>query len=171
MRRFTPWRMASRSPGVWVKMSRMSESVVGSARPCLFCRIVAGDVAAEMVFADEVAVAFLDHSPVFKGHVLIVPRLHVVTLPELPGPLIGPYFERVQRIAAAVPQALDADGTFVAMNNAVSQSVAHLHTHVIPRRFKDGLRGFFWPRLKYADAAERADYADRVRQSLTPRSA
>ena len=149
----------------------MSESAVGSVKPCLFCRIAAGEVAADVVFADEVAVAFLDHSPVFKGHVLVVPRLHVVTFPDLPGALIGPYFERVQRVAAAVPQALEVDGTFVAINNAVSQSVAHLHTHVIPRRFKDGLRGFFWPRLKYTDAGERADYADRLREAITPRSA
>lgn len=152
-------------------MSRMSESAVGSAKPCLFCRIAAGEVAAEVVFADDVAVAFLDHSPVFKGHVLVVPRPHVVTLGDLPGSLIGPYFERVQQVAAAVPRALAADGTFVAMNNTVSQSVAHLHTHVIPRRFKDGLRGFFWPRLKYVDAAEKADYAGRIREALTPRSA
>ncbi len=149
----------------------MSESVVGSAKPCLFCRIAAGEISTEVVFADEVVVAFLDHSPVFKGHVLVIPRPHVVTLPDLPGSLIGPYFERVHRVAAAVPHALGADGTFVAMNNAVSQSVAHLHTHVIPRRFKDGLRGFFWPRLKYADAAERVDYADRIREAITPRSA
>ncbi len=133
---------------------------------CTFCAIVAGSIEADVVADDDVAVAFLDHSPVFKGHVLVVPRLHVVTLPELAMEKVGPYFERVQQIAAAVPVALGADGTFVAMNNAVSQSVAHLHAHVVPRRFKDGLRGFFWPRMRYADIAERADYAARIRDEV-----
>ena len=112
----------------------------------MFCGIVAGTVAADVVLDDDVAVAFLDRSPVFKGHVLVVPRVHVVTLTDLATDSIGPFFERVQRIARAVPSALDAHGTFVANNNVVSQSVAHLHVHVVPRRKRDGLRGFFWPR-------------------------
>lgn len=132
---------------------------------CVFCGIVAGTVAADVVLDDDVAVAFLDRSPVFKGHVLVVPRLHVVTLTDLETYSIGPFFERVQRIARAVPDALDAHGTFVANNNVVSQSVAHLHVHVVPRRKRDGLRGFFWPREKY-DAGEAARYADAIRTSL-----
>lgn len=132
---------------------------------CVFCGIVAGTVAADVVLDDDVAVAFLDRSPVFKGHVLVVPRVHVVTLTDLETYSIGPFFERVQRIARAVPDALDAHGTFVANNNVVSQSVAHLHVHVVPRRKRDGLRGFFWPREKY-DAGEAARYADAIRTSL-----
>ena len=131
----------------------------------MFCGIVAGTVAADVVLDDDVAVAFLDRSPVFKGHVLVVPRVHVVTLTDLATDSIGPFFERVQRIARAVPDALDAHGTFVANNNVVSQSVAHLHVHVVPRRKRDGLRGFFWPREKYA-AGEAAQYADAIRTSL-----
>lgn len=132
---------------------------------CVFCGIVAGTVAADVVLDDDVAVAFLDRSPVFKGHVLVVPRVHVVTLTDLAADSIGPFFERVQRIARAVPDALDAHGTFVANNNIVSQSVAHLHVHVVPRRKRDGLRGFFWPREKYA-VGESATYADAIRTSL-----
>lgn len=132
---------------------------------CVFCGIVAGTVAADVVLDDDVAVAFLDRSPVFKGHVLVVPRVHVVTLTDLETYSIGPFFERVQRIARAVPDALDAHGTFVANNNVVSQSVAHLHVHVVPRRKRDGLRGFFWPREKY-DAGEAVRYADAIRTSL-----
>jgi histidine triad (HIT) family protein len=135
------------------------------AADCIFCSIVAGTADAAVVFADDVAVAFLDRSPVFKGHVLVVPRTHVVTLADLDVALVGPFFERVQRIAAIVPSALDADGTFVANNNVVSQSVAHLHVHVVPRRRKDGLRGFFWPRQKY-DAGEIDVYAQTLRTCL-----
>ncbi len=131
----------------------------------MFCGIVAGTVAADVVLDDDVAVAFLDRSPVFKGHVLVVPRVHVVTLADLAEHSIGPFFTRVQRVARAVPDALDAQGTFVANNNIVSQSVAHLHVHVVPRRKRDGLRGFFWPREKYA-AGEAAQYADAIRTSL-----
>ena len=119
-----------------------------------------------MVLADEVVVAFLDHRPVFKGHVLVVPRRHVVTLADLPAEAVGPYFERVQRITAAVQAGLEADGSFVALNNVVSQSVAHLHVHVVPRRRKDGLRGFFWPRVRYESAEEMADVAARIRAAF-----
>lgn len=136
--------------------------------PCVFCEIVAGRADAHVVHADDVAVSMLDRSPVFKGHVLVVPRLHVVTLPELPAELVGAYFARVQRVAAIAPGALDADGTFVAINNIVSQSVAHLHTHVVPRRRKDGLRGFFWPREKYAEGEADA-YARVLRDALSER--
>ncbi len=133
--------------------------------------MVDGDATADIVWADDRAVAFLDHSPLFKGHVLVVPRAHVGTLADLPGESVGPYFEAVRLIAATLPRALGADGTFVAMNNTVSQSVAHLHAHVVPRRFKDGLRGFFWPRQRYVDAAERAGYAARIAEELARRAA
>ena len=133
---------------------------------CVFCGVVDGSVAAALVWRDDVAVAFLDRSPVFKGHVLVVPRQHVVTLPDLPPDDVGPFFSVVQRIAAVMPSALDAHGTFVAMNNTVSQSVPHLHAHVVPRRRKDGLRGFFWPREKYLDDVEAELYAARVRDAL-----
>ena len=118
------------------------------------------------VMRDDVVVAFLDRSPVFKGHVLVAPRRHVVTLADLEPDLVGPFFERVQRVSARMPAALDCDGTFVAINNVVSQSVAHLHVHVVPRRRKDGLRGFFWPRVRYESDAEADDYARRLREAL-----
>ena len=111
-------------------------------------------------------VAFLDARPVFKGHVLVAPRQHVVTLPDLPASLVGPFFERVQRLSAAMPDALGCQGTFVAANNVVSQSVPHLHVHVVPRTRGDGLRGFFWPRQRYASEAEAAEYAARLRDAL-----
>jgi histidine triad (HIT) family protein len=133
---------------------------------CLFCSIVGGDVAADVVLEDEHVVGFLDHRPVFKGHVLLVPREHVVTLPDLPAALRDPFLAAGQRLAAAMLTGLGAQGSFVAMNNTVSQSVAHLHLHVVPRTKGDGLRGFFWPRTKYADAGERAVYAGRVRAAV-----
>lgn len=134
--------------------------------PCGFCAIVDGSAPAHEVLRDDIAVAFLDRSPLFPGHVLVVPVLHVVTLADLPVGLVGPFFERVQRISAALPVALEAHGTFVAVNNVVSQSVAHLHVHVVPRRRKDGLRGFFWPRQRYADDAAAEAVASLVRASL-----
>ncbi|HEY8093801.1 MAG TPA: HIT family protein, partial [Acidimicrobiales bacterium] len=133
---------------------------------CLFCAVIAGTLDAEVVLGDDVVVAFLDHRPVFKGHVLVVPREHVVTLTDLPAPMVGPFFLRVQRVSAAVEHAMGADGSFVAMNNVVSQSVAHLHVHVVPRRRKDGLRGFFWPRVRYDGPEEQADVAARIRSQL-----
>ncbi len=133
---------------------------------CLFCAIVAGDVDAEVVLETEHVFGFLDVRPVFKGHVLLVPREHVVTLPDLPARLRDPFLEAGQRLAAAMPAGLGAQGSFVAMNNVVSQSVAHLHLHVVPRTKGDGLRGFFWPRTKYADDDERASYGDRLRSAL-----
>lgn len=133
---------------------------------CTFCRIVAHDLPAAFVFEDRTVVAFLDARPVFKGHVLVVPRVHVATLTDLDRADVGPFFERVQDVAMAMPEALDAHGTFVAMNNVVSQSVAHLHCHVVPRRRKDGLRGFFWPRQRYADDAEMAHYAVLLASAL-----
>ena len=121
---------------------------------CLFCRIVSGAVAARLVFEDEKSLAFLDHRPVFPGHCLLIPKQHFETLSDLPENLIGPYFTNVQLLSRAVEAALEAHGTFVAMNNRVSQSVPHLHTHVVPRRRKDGLKGFFWPRQPYKSEEE-----------------
>ncbi len=136
-----------------------------TAAPCLFCQIVAGEVDAEIVLDEPDFVGFLDIRPVFKGHVLLVPREHVVTLPDLPAGLRDGFLEGAQRIATAVVTELGAQGSFVAMNNVVSQSVPHLHLHVVPRTKGDGLRGFFWPRTKYADG-EAADYARRLRSAL-----
>ena len=129
---------------------------------CVFCRIIAGEVPAHMVLDDDEFVAFLDARPVFKGHVLVVPRRHYVTLADLPVPVVGPLFERVRLVSAALPVALGADGTFVALNNVVSQSVPHLHVHAVPRSRKDGLRGFFWPRGRYASDEEASQYARRI---------
>jgi len=134
---------------------------------CIFCRIVAGTEPGHVVLETDDVAAFLDARPVFKGHVLVVPRPHVVTLPELPDDLVGPFFTAVRTVAAGVPEALGAHGTFVAMNNVVSQSVAHLHAHVVPRTKGDGLRGFFWPRSRYAEG-EPEEYAERLRAVLQP---
>jgi histidine triad (HIT) family protein len=133
---------------------------------CLFCRIVAGELPAHRVLEDDVAVAFLDTRPVFAGHTLLVPRAHHETLPDLPADLAGPFLQRAQRLAAAMLTGLGADGSFVAVNNTVSQSVPHLHVHVVPRRRKDGLRGFFWPRTRYASQEEAAQTATRLRAAL-----
>ncbi len=137
---------------------------------CIFCDIAANKVPAHVVHDDAVALGFLDKTPLFPGHVLIVPRAHVVTLPELPVDLVGPFFERVQKVAQAVPRALSAQGTFVAMNNVVSQSVAHLHVHVVPRTKGDGLKGFFWPRTKYKSEDAMAEVAQKIRAALERRS-
>jgi histidine triad (HIT) family protein len=133
---------------------------------CVFCAIVAGERPAAIVARDEATVAFLDARPLFKGHVLVVPCAHTGTLLDLPPPEIGPFFAAVKRVARAVEIGLGADGSFIAMNNKVSQSVPHLHAHVVPRRRKDGLRGFFWPREPYKHDAERDDYAARIRAAL-----
>jgi histidine triad (HIT) family protein len=132
---------------------------------CLFCEICAGRVTAHVVFQDDISLAFLDHRPLFPGHCLLVPRAHIATLAELPAELLGPFFANVQRLAAAVETAMEAEGSFVALNNKVSQSVPHLHVHVVPRRRKDGLRGFFWPRQRYASDEEMAAVRDRVAQA------
>ena len=132
---------------------------------CVFCGIVAGGTAAEVVLDRDDFVGFLDARPLFKGHVLLVPREHVETLPDLPASLRDGFLAAAQDLAVAVKDALGAQGSFVAMNNTVSQSVPHLHLHVVPRTKGDGLRGFFWPRTKYADG-EAAEYAARLRGVL-----
>lgn len=133
---------------------------------CLFCRVVAGEAEASVVWSDDDLVAFLDIRPLFKGHTLLVPRTHVETLPELPAGLRDPFLAAAQRLADAMVEALGAQGSFVAMNNTVSQSVPHLHCHVVPRTKGDGLRGFFWPRTTYADVQERDSWAARLAASL-----
>jgi histidine triad (HIT) family protein len=133
---------------------------------CSFCAIARGEVPAHVAFEDELFVGFLDHRPLFPGHVLLVPRAHVATLLDAPPELLGPLAAATQRLSVAVRDAMDAEGVFNAVNNVVSQSVAHLHVHVVPRRRKDGLRGFFWPRTKYASDAEAGEVATRIRGCL-----
>ncbi|MDT4992949.1 MAG: histidine triad family protein [Actinoplanes sp.] len=135
---------------------------------CVFCAIVAGTMSAFTVVDSPDGVGFLDTRPVFPGHVLVVPRVHVEQLTDLPADLLPGFFRLVQKVAAAVPIALGAKGTFVAINNVVSQSVPHLHTHVVPRTKGDGLRGFFWPRHKYASDDEANDYAQRIAAVISP---
>ena len=135
---------------------------------CVFCAVVAGSEPSHVVLDEPDLIAFLDYRPVFKGHVLVIPRAHVVTLPELPGELLAPLFGAVARCCTALVDALGAQGSWVAENNIVSQAVPHLHVHVVPRTKGDGLRGFFWPRQKYDGEAEMAEYAARLRASLSP---
>lgn len=137
-----------------------------NAPNCIFCDIVAGRRPAHIVMSDDDVVAFLDIRPLFVGHTLVVPRPHHETLADLPAAAIEPYFGRVQRLAGAVQAATGSAGSFVAMNNKVSQSVPHLHTHVVPRNPKDGLRGFFWPRTRYDDDEHAAAIADAIAASL-----
>lgn len=143
----------------------MSDTGDGQQDACIFCRMIAGTERTHVVLDTEEVFAFLDFRPVFKGHVLVVPREHHVTLTDLPAEQVGPFFTRVQQMAAVLPAVLDAHGTFVAINNVVSQTVHHLHAHVVPRRRKDGLRGFFWPRQKYDDG-EAAAYARTIAAAL-----
>jgi histidine triad (HIT) family protein len=133
---------------------------------CAFCAIVAGGAAAHFVLEEPEVVGFLDRRPVFPGHVLVLPRAHVDTLADLPVELLVPLFSAVQRVSAVMPDVLGAEGSWVSVNNVVSQSVPHLHVHVVPRRKGDGLRGFFWPRTKYADDAEMDAVARRLRAAL-----
>ena len=134
---------------------------------CVFCQIISGEVPGHVVLETDDLVAFLDARPVFKGHVLLVPRAHVETLPDLPAGLRDGFMAAAQRLATAMKEGLGAQGSFVAINNTVSQSVPHLHMHVVPRTKGDGLRGFFWPRTKYADG-EAEEYAARLRAVLEP---
>ena len=142
-------------------------------RPCSFCAIVRGvdedgaaGAPADVVHADEHAVAFLDVKPVFPGHVLLVPRAHVTTLADLPAERVAGFFGLAQRLERAVETAMEAPGSLVLINNVVSQSVPHLHLHVIPRRPRDGLRFFLGPRHPYADPEESAAVAERIGAAL-----
>jgi histidine triad (HIT) family protein len=139
---------------------------VTTPRPCTFCAIVAGKVPATRVLEDDGFVAFLDVRPLFPGHTLVVPRPHVEVLTDLPAGDVGPLFDRVRALAAAMEVGLGAQGSFVAVNNRVSQSVPHLHVHVVPRTKGDGLRGFFWPRQRYRSDGEAEAVAGRLRSAL-----
>jgi histidine triad (HIT) family protein len=134
---------------------------------CLFCRIARGETPAHVAYSDDLFVGFLDHRPLFPGHVLLVPREHVDTLLDAPPELLAPLAHATQRVSVAVRDAMEADGVFNAVNNVVSQSVPHLHVHVVPRRRKDGLRGFFWPRTKYASDEEAQAVATRIRARIS----
>lgn len=138
-----------------------------SGPDCAFCAIVGGTAPAQIVARAATTVAFLDRTPLFPGHVLVVPAEHHVTLNDLPPGLVEPLFAEVRRVAVAVQSAMSADGIFVAANNIVSQSVLHLHIHVVPRRRKDGLRGFFWPRQRYEDEHQAAAVAATIAAALT----
>lgn len=129
---------------------------------CIFCRILAREVPAHHIHQDETTASFLDHRPLFPGHVLVVPRKHYATLPDLPATLLAPLFAHARRLARALEEALGAEGSFVAINNKISQTVPHLHVHVIPRRKHDGMKGFFWPRHDYSGEDER----EAVRKKL-----
>jgi len=133
---------------------------------CVFCRIVRGELGAHVVLDEPEVIAFLDKSPLFLGHCLVVPRSHVPTLLDLPETLMTPLYSAVQRVARALEPALGADGSFVATNNKISQSVPHLHVHVVPRRKKDGMRGFFWPRAKYSNDEAMARCAESIRAAI-----
>ena len=129
---------------------------------CVFCDIISGSGPAHIAFEDDISIAFLDTRPLFPGHVLVVPKQHIPTLPDLPPDILPQFFTNVQLLSKAVPLALESDGSFIAVNNKISQSIPHLHVHVVPRNRKDGLRGFFWPRTGYADESE----AERTRERL-----
>lgn len=133
---------------------------------CLFCRIVSGEAQATIVYEDNDSLAFLDIRPLFLGHVLVVPRTHYETLSDLPADKVETLFQTVRRVSQAVERGMDAEGSFVAMNNRISQSVPHLHVHVVPRRKKDGLKGFFWPRTKYKSETEMIEVRDRIAVAL-----
>jgi histidine triad (HIT) family protein len=134
--------------------------------PCVFCRIVSGETAADHIHADSETLSFLDRDPLFPGHVLVVPRIHHVTLSDLPPALLAPLFGHARRLARAMEAALGMDGSFLAINNRISQSVRHLHVHVVPRRQGDGMTGFFRPRRDYADDQERIGMAGRLREFM-----
>lgn len=136
------------------------------AAACVFCAIVRGETPATVVLDDAFCLAFLDVKPLFHGHVLLVPRAHIATLPDLPPEHVAPFFANVQAIARALPVALGAEGTFVAINNVVSQSVPHLHVHIVPRTKGDKLKGFFWPRTKYAAPSDMEEIASKIRRAL-----
>ncbi len=129
---------------------------------CAFCAIAQGTTAASVVFDDEVSLAFLDRRPLFHGHCLLIPKAHVETLADVPDGLIEPLFRNARLLSRAVKDAMGSQGSFVAMNNTVSQSVPHLHIHIVPRTRGDGLRGFFWPRQKYRDDA----HMEKVRRAV-----
>ena len=136
------------------------------SQTCAFCRIIRGEEKAPIVFEDSVSLAFLDRRPLFPGHCLLVPRQHYETLADLPAALVGPLFQHAQLLERAIEEGLAADGTFVAINNRVSQSVPHVHIHLVPRHRKDGLKGFFWPRQRYKDDADLQQVQETLRAAV-----
>lgn len=155
--------MLSGSGGDWRTIFRVEG---GGAAGCVFCEIVGGKRGAHVVFRDSLSMAFLDSRPLFLGHTLLVPLTHYETLTDLPHELVGPLFVNAKIIARAVELAMGAEGTFVAINNRVSQSIPHLHIHVVPRRRGDGLRGFFWPRTRYRDEEQAEQVAEAIRSRI-----
>jgi histidine triad (HIT) family protein len=133
---------------------------------CKFCKVVSGELESHKIFEDEISLVFLDHRPLFPGHCLLVPKSHYETMLDLPQDLIGPLFSNAKLMARAVEEGLSAEGSFVAVNNRISQSVPHLHVHVVPRRKKDGLKGFFWPRHPYRDEEHKRDVQEALRAAI-----
>ncbi len=138
---------------------------------CIFCRIAAKEIPAEIVYEDQHSLAFLDIDPLFPGHTLLVPKSHAQTLTDLPLPQVAPLFENAHKLTQAIESALEAEGSFLGINNRISQSVPHLHIHIVPRRKKDGLKGFFWPRRKYESDLHLSETAAKIRHALAPFSA
>lgn len=159
--------MTEMDDGLRSNSAAKAGSVVENSAACPFCTIIRGETPACMVFEDEDVIAFLDRRPLFPGHLLLVPRDHHETLVALPESLVAPLFLRARLLARAVEEALEAQGSFVAMNNRVSQSVPHLHIHIVPRRRGDGLKGFFWPRNKYSDESEMYRIGSVIRATVT----
>lgn len=147
------------------RMPKRATPPIETSKPCQFCRIISGELPANIVFEDAISIAFLDYRPLFPGHCLLVTREHYATLLDLPKPLIGPLFTNAQLLAGTVQETMQADGTFVAMNNVISQSVPHFHIHIVPRKQGDGLRGFFWPRQKMSEEELRT-VQEKLRNAL-----
>lgn len=133
---------------------------------CPFCRIIAGTEKSYIIFENDKFISFLDKKPLFLGHSLLLPKAHVQTLYDLPERLIKPFFLYLQRIGSAIEHAMDADGSFVAINNIISQSVPHLHTHIVPRHKNDGLKGFFWPRQHYVNEQQMTEIQEKIKRYL-----
>lgn len=147
-------------------MSAIPASDPSNSQTCVFCRIIRGEENAAKVFEDSLSLAFLDRRPLFPGHCLLVPKEHYETLADLPASLVGPLFQNTQLLDRAIEEGLEADGTFIAINNHVSQSVPHVHIHLVPRHFKDGLKGFFWPRQRYQNDAALEQVLERLRSAI-----
>jgi histidine triad (HIT) family protein len=147
-------------------MPEAQENRSHTSATCAFCRIIRGEEEASIVFEDGLSLAFLDHRPLFPGHCLLVPKEHFETLADLPAPLVGPLFQNAQLLERAIEEGLGADGTFVALNNIVSQSVPHVHIHLVPRHRKDGLKGFFWPRQRYPDDITLRQVQETLREAI-----
>jgi histidine triad (HIT) family protein len=147
-------------------MPEFSENRSHESTICAFCRIIRGEEQAALIFEDDLSLAFLDHRPLFPGHCLLMPKAHYETLADLPASLVGPLFQNAQLLERAIEEGLGADGTFVALNNRVSQSVPHMHIHLVPRHRKDGLKGFFWPRQRYPDDAALRQVQETLRAAI-----